>query len=604
MKAVRTREENLDEIKRRRKHVGSKAESADKKLSKMGPEHKQLASQTDLLKQLKDEMKQLDADILVEEARLSDYKRQTTKDWMALKFGGLVELSEKVEIVGNVGKQLIEEIPLDTTTPGYGRVQYFGHEQTQRLLANAARAVSEVVFDPSTGNLSYQYEPGQQHYGPSTTSPLPPDQVSQQSRPQVPHSGGLPPQPHSVYSGLPEVDSRASEFAREASLQLDRSYPSAPPESGEKDGIGEFGQPFERYRTHTLTTIASSGIYPPRTSSVTASVRTEGSNGGRFATFPARPVNPSTFSADPGSPGPSHLRNETTTGIEYADDPPSPAVPPKDNYPPTTSSNWINPVGQAVPPTGPPMTPSTANSFNASVLPHDQQRPQQEIQLQDPPRHTSPPHVDVRRSQSGFSDTGADLVLAYYHTQDGEDEAGGEKDSKENTFRRAQYTPSEENPYAEDAYNPISARASPTAPNRAPRQSPDVVLNEPPTKIGPTRGTEDLKAANAAAAREIGRELDKLAFDATMGTGSVVTRPPPRGASIGVARSQTLDQPPQVPPASQPAQPLPSGDHEDSLPPTLSLDFPVGAIDFSGLGTSPIVTSPAEKYGAVASNAI
>ncbi|KAG8898079.1 hypothetical protein FRC00_003382, partial [Tulasnella sp. 408] len=35
MKAVRTREENLDELKRRRKQVGTKAEAADKKLSKM-----------------------------------------------------------------------------------------------------------------------------------------------------------------------------------------------------------------------------------------------------------------------------------------------------------------------------------------------------------------------------------------------------------------------------------------------------------------------------------------------------------------------------------------------------------------------------------------
>ncbi len=54
--------------------------------------------QTDLLKQLQAEGRQLDSEIMVEEARIGDFKRQTTKDWMALKFGGLVELAEKLQV--------------------------------------------------------------------------------------------------------------------------------------------------------------------------------------------------------------------------------------------------------------------------------------------------------------------------------------------------------------------------------------------------------------------------------------------------------------------------------------------------------------------------
>lgn len=38
MKAVRSREENLDDMRRRRKALGAKAEAADKKLQKMGSE--------------------------------------------------------------------------------------------------------------------------------------------------------------------------------------------------------------------------------------------------------------------------------------------------------------------------------------------------------------------------------------------------------------------------------------------------------------------------------------------------------------------------------------------------------------------------------------
>ena len=49
MKAVRTREENLDELKRRRKSIFTDAEAAERKLSKMNPENKNLQQQTDIL---------------------------------------------------------------------------------------------------------------------------------------------------------------------------------------------------------------------------------------------------------------------------------------------------------------------------------------------------------------------------------------------------------------------------------------------------------------------------------------------------------------------------------------------------------------------------
>jgi hypothetical protein len=95
MKAVRTREEQLDELRKHRKAVGNRTESAEKKLSRMGSEHKNLAMQTDLLAQLKDQIRTLDTEIITEEAAIGDFKRRTTREWMALKFGGLVECTEK-----------------------------------------------------------------------------------------------------------------------------------------------------------------------------------------------------------------------------------------------------------------------------------------------------------------------------------------------------------------------------------------------------------------------------------------------------------------------------------------------------------------------------
>jgi chromosome segregation ATPase len=95
LKSIRTREENLDELKRRRKTVSSKADAVEKKLSKMGPEHKNLHMQTDSLNVLRAEIRAIDSDIMSEEAALGDFKRSTTRQWVGLKFGGLVECSEK-----------------------------------------------------------------------------------------------------------------------------------------------------------------------------------------------------------------------------------------------------------------------------------------------------------------------------------------------------------------------------------------------------------------------------------------------------------------------------------------------------------------------------
>ena len=95
LKAIRTKEESLDELKRRRRTVLRKTEDADKKLGKMGSEHKNLAMQTETLHRLREEIRTMDSDIMSEEAALGDFKRTATRMWMGLKFGGLLECCEK-----------------------------------------------------------------------------------------------------------------------------------------------------------------------------------------------------------------------------------------------------------------------------------------------------------------------------------------------------------------------------------------------------------------------------------------------------------------------------------------------------------------------------
>ena len=95
MKSVRTQEEKLDILKHRRKGVVSKADSAERKLSKLDPSHKNAPAQTELLTRLREEIRELDSEIMTEETKLGDLKRTAAQDWMSLKFGGLQECCRK-----------------------------------------------------------------------------------------------------------------------------------------------------------------------------------------------------------------------------------------------------------------------------------------------------------------------------------------------------------------------------------------------------------------------------------------------------------------------------------------------------------------------------
>ena len=95
LKAVRTRAENLDDLKRQLRTVYRKAEESERQWKNMDPEHKNFSSRTETLKSFREAAREMNSKIKLEEAALADYKRTSTKMWMGLKFGGLVECCEK-----------------------------------------------------------------------------------------------------------------------------------------------------------------------------------------------------------------------------------------------------------------------------------------------------------------------------------------------------------------------------------------------------------------------------------------------------------------------------------------------------------------------------
>ncbi|KAI0725111.1 hypothetical protein C8Q72DRAFT_889146 [Fomitopsis betulina] len=155
--SIRTREERLDGLRRRRKALSSDADNAERKLSKMGPDHKNLQVQMDHFNKLRGEIRIMGTDIMAEEANLGDYKRVTAKAWLGIKFGGLLECCEKGIIISEHGKLVIFEIPIGRTEPGLPRAYYSGHAIRENLVTDARRALSTVGFtaEPNAGGRTY-----------------------------------------------------------------------------------------------------------------------------------------------------------------------------------------------------------------------------------------------------------------------------------------------------------------------------------------------------------------------------------------------------------------------------------------------------------------
>ena len=111
LKVIRTKEETLDNLKRCRRNARRKAKNVDKKLSKMGSDSKNLATQKESLVHLQEEVRKMDSGIMCEETALINFKKSATRAWLGLKFGGLVQCCQK-GTVRNLVSSLVLISPL------------------------------------------------------------------------------------------------------------------------------------------------------------------------------------------------------------------------------------------------------------------------------------------------------------------------------------------------------------------------------------------------------------------------------------------------------------------------------------------------------------
>ncbi|KAI0635228.1 hypothetical protein C8Q77DRAFT_1072479 [Trametes polyzona] len=566
MKSVRSREEALDELKRRRKSVFSDAESAERKLSKMNPENKNLQQQTDHLNRLRDEIRALDTDIMNEEAALGDFKRASARSWMGLKFGGLLECCEKGAIVGELGKLVISEISLEPTQPGLPRPYYSGHARTEFLVAEAARSVAEVPYSPDPNP-----HPSHRTIRPLPGSELPPIPAHESQRPMSVISGGgqsgfrtgSPAPGPGGYPGLPQVE----ESGFSISPFMGSDQPSTP--QSQYPPMNEFGAMPGGVgpQVHSLSAVERDKMASPR--------------GGRFATFPVKTGGPR---PPPGVAGGSSLpstnpyvspplrdgdrvpsleidRNDESFSSSVAqalgqfgvDSPGGSAQP----GPSAGSSRFSAPQGPAYPqdvkgdfgpqrysPPPPMYTPPENNQLPAGAAPpnppsslstglsaHDQQqmRPLSTvgedeglaymINHDNPSTESVSDSGDRRVRFGGVSDMDQELEKRHAAQEAAEVAHAAEAAAAQN----AQSAPS---PAANQSSEPQRGRVSPEAIRTSQPSSPVKEVPPPPhdhqqspsspsapripSPPPPAADPADERSLNAAAAREVSRELDAL----------------------------------------------------------------------------------------------
>ena len=138
-------------MRRNKKSLTSKADSADKKLGKMSLGDKNFRQQIDLLSNLREQISTLDVEITNEEASLGDWKRTMAREWMGVLFGGLLECSKKGAVVATFGHTIVGHVPTEKTQPGRPRAHYSGHSQVGPLVVEAEQELHNISFVSEVG---------------------------------------------------------------------------------------------------------------------------------------------------------------------------------------------------------------------------------------------------------------------------------------------------------------------------------------------------------------------------------------------------------------------------------------------------------------------
>ncbi|QRV80688.1 sphingolipid long chain base-responsive protein LSP1 [Ceratobasidium sp. AG-Ba] len=462
-------------------------------------------AQVELLNELKQEGRQLEIDIMNEEAAIGDYKRRTTREFMGLKFAGLAELAEKTTIIGDLGKLMIEGISLQVTRPGQSRAPYTGRQKTAELSTEAKRCIDGVRL----------------------------------TIPDLPESEPAPVNDHDPHGVGYDVGAHIS-HGNEASADPYAEFGQGGGFSGGSMRIGDDGSrvgdlPGTQYNTFPSRNASHFGAGPPTlgqsahdaeptfSSSIADALARDPTFTGSEEAPPVPPHNqPSTISPyQPSVP--------SGTFAPPSGPPPGPVHQPSDSYfsraLPDPSANFGSPL---VTPAPPAMEPSP---WAAAPSSPSKSRPLPVINSQPAPQAPpKPPHLSEDQDESN---------LAY--DQDETPSSPSRRPYRRKNSGEFNY------PYSNEAFY---------VRNHAASSRPLHNNSPPPEQIPKSDHTHDQEEITNAANREVSREMDALAM-------SPYASSPPRPAPVSTYGTPSefpnqLPNPYASPPASQsPAPSLP-----------------------------------------------
>ncbi|KAB5590811.1 Eisosome component PIL1 [Ceratobasidium theobromae] len=227
---VRERGQRLSALRMGRAYVGGKLDAAQKRVDKLKsnlkPKHHVYTACNDRLENLKKQAEQIDADIPVEEAAHEDCKRQAAREWLGRKFAEVVELSNKMRVIGEAGRRIVQEIPLGGSPLSDPRVSYTGRERTVALYSQAIIDIHRIQIpnvahsNPYQSQLDDQPDDDSRSYSDESTPPV--QMFTRSSRPE-----SLLPAGRQMGDIYPSVISRSTHAPDTASTsELSPQFPS------------------------------------------------------------------------------------------------------------------------------------------------------------------------------------------------------------------------------------------------------------------------------------------------------------------------------------------------------------------------------------------
>jgi len=510
----------------------------------------------------------------------------------------------RTQIIAEAGKLVMAELPQQATEPGLSRPFYTGNLRTEPYVANALRALNEVSIDASSpsGRMQFPLPTNYQGGDPSFIPPAFPDEsTTSVTGTRFPGDGDAPLQYRVQYS-------------------LDAPRPSFEERSDQGRAIqaDEYGAYLPQSDSLRFQSMNTRKPAPPPTASMffgnggSPKIGLSVPSGGRFATFPvkgrredppgAEPLGGSRSSSDVERAPPGGDSNDVASRIEDIEvTRPPPPGPPPGAAPPAMPHASI--YGGYDP----------AFDSSASFDPGNADEKEDDSQL---PYMGSPWNERKVPTGSRPLPTPRPGPSLYY---------GGEAGPVEEPNGLAPlFTESDSFPDSVQApLAPQVESSSPVAVRAA------VSLDRTPTPPPPVEDPDDERALNAAAAREVARELDSLMYqppavmpgdlppEPSTPTPAPLSIPPvastpPRSNSDSVTQPSSpftsahgrvprspvtsrssADYPPQgnVPSSPRVASTPSSPTQQARLPPSIALPRPASP-SLSGINTPPFRTPP------------